>query len=60
MKRDQSNSLTYLPPRVRVVESFSEQAILADSKMRFNSRMSVDELENVNETTPDEKLWIQF
>ncbi|MBQ5979955.1 MAG: hypothetical protein IJS20_02830 [Bacteroidales bacterium] len=60
MKRDLTNSRTYLPPRVRVVDVFAEQAILSDSQMRFHSRMSVDEHENVNETTPTEGFWIEF
>lgn len=60
MKRDQSISLTYLPPRVRVVETFSEQAILTDSKYNVQSMMSVDEHENVNATTTSGKYLIEF
>jgi hypothetical protein len=58
MKRDQSISLTYLPPRVRVVQAYSDQAILVDSKMRFNSRMSVDELHNMN-IEDEERFWFE-
>ena len=55
MKRDQSISLTYLPPRVRVVDAYSEKAILNDSNFRTHSLQSVDELENV-EKSETEKL----
>ena len=48
MKRDLTNSRTYLPPRVRVVEMYHEEAILVDSKVNLNSKFSVDELYNAN------------
>ena len=58
MKRDQSTSLTYMPPRMRVVDAFAETAILADSKMKFNSQFSIDELEGMpNEDT--EQYWFE-
>lgn len=59
MKRDQSISRIYLPPRVRVVDAYSEKAILNDSNFRTHSLQSVDELENV-EKSETEKLWIEF
>ena len=59
MKRDLSIPLTYLPPRVRVVETFTEQTILADSQVNVQSLYSVDEHENANATT-SEKFWIEF
>ena len=57
MKRDQSISLTYLPPRVRVVEVFSDQRILALSK-EATFEVYVDESESIDPAT--EKSWIQF
>ena len=57
MKRDQSISLTYLPPRVRVVEVFSDQRILVNSK-EATFRSYVDEIESVDPET--EKSWVQF
>lgn len=57
MKRDQSISLTYLPPRVREVEVFSDQRILVNSK-EATFRIYVDEIESVDPET--EKSWVQF
>ncbi len=57
MKRDQSIPLTYLPPRVRVVEVFSDQRILALSK-EATFEVYVDESESIDPAT--EKSWIQF
>ena len=57
MKRDQSISLTYLPPRVRVVEVFSDQRILVNSK-EATFQIYVDEIESVDPET--EKSWVQF
>ena len=59
MKRDQSISVTYLPPLVRVVDAYAEQAILADSKVNVQSLYSVDEIESI-ERSDSEKLWIEF
>lgn len=57
MKRDQSIPLTYLPPRVRVVETCSEQTILISSK-DVTIEAYVDESESVDMEATSEKTWI--
>lgn len=60
MKRDQSISLTYLPPRVRVVDSYAESNVLvAVSQMRINSMLSVDELNSMGVEDSDEQYWFE-
>lgn len=46
MKRDLTNSRTYLPPRVRVVETCAEQGVLSASDTLGS--VTIDELDNVN------------
>lgn len=61
MKRDFSTiPQTYVPPRVRVVEVFSEQGILSGSTKNFESAFSVDELENVNADGDEDKFYFEF
>ena len=57
MKRDQSISLTYLPPRVREVEVFSDQRILVNSK-EATFRIYVDEIESVDPETEKSCLFL--
>lgn len=59
MKRDQSISRIYLPPRVRVVEVSAEQSILQVSRVNLQSRMSVDELESKGLDDTDERYWFE-
>ena len=59
MKRDQFIPLTYIPPRVRMVDAYSEKAILNDSDFSTQSLQSVDEIESL-EKSETEKLWIEF
>ncbi len=59
MKRDQSISRIYLPPRVKVVEVSAEQSILQVSRVNLQSRMSVDELESKGLDDTDERYWFE-
>ena len=60
MKRDKSIPRTYLPPRVRVVDAYSESNVLAAfSKMRINSEYSVDELNSLGIEDTDEQYWFE-
>ncbi|MBQ6185352.1 MAG: hypothetical protein IJK48_05740 [Bacteroidales bacterium] len=60
MKRDLTNSRTYLPPRVRVVEAYSENSALAAfSQVNINSQFSVDELEIKAFGDEDEQYWFE-
>ncbi|MBQ5979961.1 MAG: hypothetical protein IJL58_08065 [Bacteroidales bacterium] len=57
MKRDLTNSRTYLPPRVRVVEICPEQSIILSSKeIEINSY--VDESHSMDMEAASEKTWI--
>gem|GEM_PF-5134455 len=57
MKRDLTNSRTYLPPRVRVVEASTEQSILQASR-RATFKVFVDESQSMDD--PNEKYWVEF
>ena len=60
MKRDKSIPRTYLPPRVRVVDAYSESNVLvAYSKVRINSEFSVDELDSMGGEDTDEQYWFE-
>ena len=60
MKRDKSIPRTYLPPRVRVVDAYSESNVLAAaSKMKINSKFSVDELDSKAFGDEDEQYWFE-
>ena len=59
MKRDLTNSRTYVPPRVKVVEACTEQSILQMSRQAtFN--VYVDESETVDMEAAGEKYWVEF
>lgn len=59
MKRDLTNSRTYMPPIVLEVDLCAEQPLLVDSRMNFSTQSTVDEADNVNsrEVTTGEKFY---
>ena len=61
MKKGQLIPLTYIPPRVRVVDAYSESSVLAAvSKMRINSQFSVDEIQSKGYGDNDgEQYWFE-